>query len=158
MAEQAHAAGIGAEIEAALGAKMGFPGVEPYRGRFTVEALGDGRFVFTGDMNKNSHAELGDMALLRVVDDKADVRVVVGSSRAQCLDQAIIRHLGIEPSDQKIVVVKSTVHFRADFDPIANETLVVKAPGANYCDHTEMDYQNLRTGVRIEPLGAEHRD
>ncbi|TNF90614.1 MAG: M81 family metallopeptidase [Gammaproteobacteria bacterium] len=156
VADQAHAAGIGAEIDAALGAKMGFPGVEAYSGRFEVEALGDGRFVFTGEMNRNSHAELGNMALLRVVDDAADVRVVVGSTRAQCLDLAIIRHLGIEPAEQKIVAVKSTVHFRADFDPIAAETLVVRSPGANYCKLTDMKYRNLRAGVRLEPLGPVH--
>ena len=157
VAAQAHAAGIGARFETALGGKMGFPGVEPYRGEFEVEALGDGRFVFTGDMNKNSQAELGSMALLRVVDENSDVRVVVGSSRAQCLDQAMIRHLGIEPAAQRILVVKSTVHFRADFDPIAAETLVALAPGANSCRLTELAFENLRAGVRLEPLGPEHR-
>ena len=156
VADQAHGAGIGSVIEASLGGKMGFPGVESYRASFEVEALGDGHFVFTGEMNHNSHAELGNMALLRVVDQAAEVRVIVGSSRAQCLDLAIIRHLGIEPHEQKILAVKSSVHFRADFDPIASETLVVLSPGANYCRLTDMKYQNLRAGVRLEPLGAEH--
>jgi len=153
VADRAHAAGIGAVIEAALGARMGFAGVEPYHGRFEVEALGDGRFVFTGAMNLNSHAELGNMALLRVVDDNSEVRVIVGSTRAQCLDLAMIRHLGTEPTAQKIVAVKSTVHFRADFDPIATETLVVIAPGANFCRMEELNYRNLRAGVRLGPHG-----
>lgn len=152
VAEMAHAAGVGAVFEADLGAKSGFPGVEPLRGKFEVESLGDGRFVFTGAMNLNSQAELGNMALLRIVDDDSEVRVVVGSMRAQCLDLAMIRHLGIEPTEQKIVAVKSTVHFRADFDPIAAETLVVISPGANYCKLTDMAYKNLRTGIRLEPL------
>lgn len=156
VADIAHAAGVGAIIDIELGAKSGFPGVEPYPGQFEVEALGDGRFVFTGPMNLNSQAELGNMALLRIVDDDSEVRVVVGSARSQCLDLAMIRHLGVEPTEQKIVAVKSTVHFRADFDPIAAETLVVLSPGANYCKLTDMKYQNLRAGVRIEPLGPEH--
>jgi len=153
VAELAHAAGVGAVIEVALGGKMGFPGVEPFSGRFEVEALGDGRFVFTGAMNLNSHAELGNMARLKVVDDNADVHVIVGSSRAQCLDLAMIRHLDIEPAEQKILAVKSTVHFRADFDPIAAETLVVLAPGASSCKLTELEFKNLRRGIRLEPLG-----
>ena len=152
----AHVAGIGAVLDTELGAKSGFSGVEPYRGSFEVEALGDGRFVFTGEMQLHSQAELGNMALLRVVDDESEVRIVVGSARSQCLDLAMIRHLGIEPTEQKIVAVKSTVHFRADFDPIAAETLVVLSPGANYCKLTDMNYQNLRPGVRLEPLGPEH--
>ena len=156
VADMAHAAGVGAVLDTELGAKSGFPGVEPYHGQFEVEALGDGRFVFTGPMNLNSQAELGNMALLRIVDDDSEVRVIVGSARSQCLDLAMIRHLGIEPTEQKIVAVKSTVHFRADFDPIAAETLVVLAPGANYCRLTDMEYKNLRRGVRLEPLGPTH--
>ncbi len=155
--DMAHAAGIGAVLDTELGAKSGFPGVEPYPGQFEVEALGDGHFVFTGAMNLNSKAELGNMALLRIVDNNSEVRVVVGSARSQCLDLAMIRHLGIEPTEQKIVAVKSTVHFRADFDPIAAATLVVLSPGANYCRLTDMKYENLRAGVRLGPRGVEHK-
>ena len=108
-------------------------------------------------MNLNSKAQLGNMALLRVVDDDSEVRIVVGSSRSQCLDLAMIRHLGIEPTEQRIVAVKSTVHFRADFDPIASETLVVIAPGIHPCKLANLNYKNLRAGVRLGPLGAEHQ-
>ena len=149
----AHRAGVGSSIEVSLGGKSGFEGVLPFHGRFAVDALGDGRFVFTGDMNKDSSAELGPMVLLKVDDPECDVRVIVGSSRAQCLDQAIFRHLGVEPSAQSILVVKSSVHFRADFDPIAAETLVVAAPGAHPCRLADLPYQNLRRGIRLEPMG-----
>ncbi len=158
VADMAHAAGVGAVLEVELGAKSGFPGVQTYRGMFSVEALGDGRFVFTGAMNLNSKADLGNMALLRIVDDSSEVRVVVGSARSQCLDLAMIRHLGIEPTAQKIVAVKSTVHFRADFDPIAAETLVVISPGANFCVLDELNFANLRPGVRLGPNGPEQTD
>ena len=104
-------------------------------------------------MNKNSKAELGSMALLRVVDDDSDVRVIVASQRAQCLDLSMIRHLGVEPTEQRILAVKSSVHFRADFDPIAAKTIVVFAPGAHPCKLVDLDYQNLRSGVRLEPMG-----
>ena len=156
VAMQAHAAGVGAEFDAELGGKSGARGINSFPGRFRVEALGNGNFVFTGEMNLNSHAQLGEMALLRVVDEQSDVCVVVGSSRSQCLDQAMIRHLGVEPAAQKIVAVKSTVHFRADFDPIAAETLVVISPGVNYCKFDDLHYHKLRAGVRLGPLGPVH--
>jgi microcystin degradation protein MlrC len=157
VAGHAHEAGAGSQIEVALGAKSGFEGVLPYKGRFEVEVLGDGHFDFTGEMYKGSVAELGPMALLRVLEPGCDVRVIVGSERGQCLDLAIIRHLGIEPTEQSILVVKSSVHFRADFDPIASETLVVAAPGAHPCKLVDLPYRNLRKGVRLEPMGPEHR-
>jgi len=65
-----------------LGGKSGFEGVLPYQGAFEVDALGDGQFVFTGEMNKDSHAELGPMALIKVDDPACDVRIIVGSSRS----------------------------------------------------------------------------
>jgi microcystin degradation protein MlrC len=157
VADMAHAAGVDAVLDTALGGKSGLVGIEPYRAHFAVEALGDGRFTFTGEMNLNSKAQLGNMALLRVVDENSEVRVVVGSSRSQCLDLAMIRHLGLEPTEQKIVAVKSTVHFRADFDPIAAETLVVIAPGIHPCKLDDLEYRNLRAGVRLGPLGKVHQ-
>jgi microcystin degradation protein MlrC len=156
VAAQAHAAGVGGVLDTALGGKSGLEGIAPYHARFAVEALGDGRFTYTGAMNLNSKAQLGNMALLRVVDENSEVRVVVGSSRSQCLDLAMIRHLGLEPTEQKIVAVKSTVHFRADFDPIAAETLVVIAPGIHPCKLDDLEYRNLRAGVRLGPLGRAH--
>lgn len=156
VAQLAHQAGLRGIFQVELGGKSGYEGSPPYSGRFEVDALGDGRFVFTGDMYKDSHANLGPMACLRVLDHVCDVRVIVGSERMQCLDQAIFRHLGIEPAEQSILVVKSTVHFRADFDPIAEQTLVVASPGAHPCELVDLPYQNLRHGVRLEPLGPVH--
>lgn len=149
VAEAAHAAGLGAEIMVSLGGKSGYGDQPPYEGRFAVEALGDGRFEFTGEMYRGAVAELGPVALLRVVDDGSDVRVIVGSHRCQCLDQAIFRHVGVEPTEQAILGVKSSVHFRADFEPIAAAVLVVDTPGAHPCKLSRVPYENLRDGVRL---------
>ena len=148
-AAAAHAAGEGAEIALALGAKSGLPGHRPLEATFHVERLGDGRFAGTGPFYRGVHAELGPMALLRV----GGVRIVVATRKLQAADQAIFRHLGVEPTAQKILVLKSSVHFRADFAPIAAEILVVKAPGPNALDYSELAYRNLRPGVRLMPMG-----
>ena len=157
VAAAAHRAGTGATIEVAVGGKLGTSGVDPYVGRFRVEALGDGKFLCTGEMYAGTRTALGPMALLAVDDPQCDVRLVVGSERFQCLDQAIFRHLGVEPGEQKILAVKSTIHFRADFDPIASETLLVDAPGAHPCQLAGLPYRNLRKGARLGPMGPEHR-
>jgi microcystin degradation protein MlrC len=91
------------------------------------------------------------MALLTI----DGVSVVVSSKRMQAYDQAPFRHLGIEPKDQQILVLKSTAHFRADFQPIAEEVLVVLAPGGHLVDATRYPYKRLRHGVRLHPLGPE---
>ena len=76
---------------------------------------------------------------------------MVVSGRGQVLDKAILRHVGIEPGAQKILALKSSVHFRADFQALAEEVLVVVAPGPNVADHRQIPYQNLRPGLDIMP-------
>lgn len=153
VAQKAHEDGIGAEFSTALGGKSGQVDQHPYEARFRVEMISDGVFPFTGIMYGGNVAELGPTAVLRVLDTQADVRVVVGSKRCQCLDQAIFNHIGIDPTQQRIVVVKSSVHFRADFDHIACRTLVAEAPGAHPCRLDKVIYRNLRPGIRLGPGG-----
>ncbi|MCP4044497.1 MAG: M81 family metallopeptidase [Gammaproteobacteria bacterium] len=158
VAAQAHELGKGAEFSTLLGGKSGQDDQYPYAGRFRIEALSNGEFPFTGPMYDGMTASLGLMAVLRVLDTPADVRVVIGSVRSQCLDQAILTHIGIEPTEQRIVAVKSSVHFRADFEPIADKVLVVEAPGAHPCRLDRLNYKNLRPGVRLGPGGRPHRE
>jgi len=150
-AAAAHSAGEGADIDIALGGKFGPEDVKPYRGRFRVERLGDGRMRTTGPSVGGRDIDLGPMALLRI----DGVSVVVSSKRMQAHDQAPFRHLGIEPQEQKILALKSTVHFRADFQPIAQDVLVAIAPGGHVVDPTKYPYRRLRSGVRLYPLGPE---
>ena len=103
-AAQAHAAGEGATIEAAIGGRFPEVGGPPVRAKATVERLSDGQFLFTGPMYGGATANLGPMACLRVRENGADLRVVVGSARAQNADQEMFRAVGIEPARQRIVV------------------------------------------------------
>ena len=148
-AEAAHAAGEGARITVDLGGKHGPEGVTPYHGTFTVTALTDGRFVTTGRSIGGRHINIGPTALLTI----GGVSIVVASKRMQAYDQDIFRHIGVAPEKQKILALKSTCHFRADFDPIAEKTLVVVAPGAHIVDSTRYPFQYLREGVRLLPNG-----
>ena len=151
IAARAHALGAGEIFAGELGGKT--PVSAPFGGRFVVEALSDGEFPFTGEMYAGCVAETGPTALLRVADERSEVRVVVGSKRCQCLDKAVFTHLGVNLSAQSIIAVKSSVHFRADYEPIAAAVLSVKSPGLNPCCLDEIPYQRLRPGVRIGPRG-----
>ena len=148
-AAAAHVAGEGADITIDLGGGTPLPGVQPFRGTFRVTRLSDGRFVCTGPCVGGREAKLGPTALLTL----GGVSIVVASKRMQAYDLEIFRHIGVEPTAQKILVVKSTCHFRADFEPIAERVLVAVAPGAHLVDARKYPYKHLRAGVRLEPLG-----
>jgi microcystin degradation protein MlrC len=151
-AQRAHEAGKGANVVFNLGGLSRIPGDSPLAGEFTVEALADGKFTCTGPMFKGFRMTLGNMALLRSR-SAPGVRVAVASKKVQAADQEMFRHLGVEPRTQRILALKSSVHFRADFEPIAREVLVVKAPGPALADPAEFDWTKLRKGVRLRPLG-----
>ena len=148
-AQQAHELGLGRTAQFRLGETSGVPGHVPLAGEFTVAALNDGRFTCTGPMFKGFRMELGPMAVLQ----RGNVRVVLASKKVQAADQAMFRHVGIEPVQQRILALKSSVHFRADFQPLAKEVLVVVAPGPAKADPTMFHWTRLRPGLRLKPLG-----
>lgn len=148
-AAAAHAAGEGAEIEISVGGKIYTEGDPPFRGRFKVEKLTNGQFTCTGPFYKGATPNLGPCAVLTI----GGVSVLVSTGRMQAADKAIFRHAGQEPTEKKILVLKSSVHFRGDFTDIAEEIICVDAPGA-MCDRPEkLPYKNLRPGIRLCPQG-----
>ncbi|MFC6761538.1 MlrC C-terminal domain-containing protein [Sulfitobacter porphyrae] len=148
-AAAAHEAGQGAEIEIALGGFSGIAGDTPFEGRFTVEALSDGKLVAKGPFYGGAPLDMGPSACLRI----GDVRVVVTTNKAQMADREMYRFVGIEPEQQAILVNKSSVHFRADFDGIAETILTCTAPGPMPVSPASLPFRNLAPGMRLEPLG-----
>ncbi len=124
-AQATHRAGPGATITLALGGKSGVMGDTPLHGSFRVERLSDGNVVCEGPFMRGSTARLGASACLSI----EGLRIVVVSNKSSLADQQMLRFIGIEPTEQGILVNKRSVHFRADFTPIAQEILVPWRPG-----------------------------
>jgi len=139
-----HAAGVGAMIRLSLGGKSDGA---PLAVEGVVERLSDGRFTLTGPMGKGNPADLGASALLRI----GGVRVVIVSRKMQAHDQSIFQQLGVEPAEQKILAVKSSVHFRAHFQPIAEAVIVGAAPGPVVADPATLPFTSLRADMRLRP-------
>jgi len=148
-AAKAVESGEGSELNLSIGGRNGPQGVHPYTANYRVERVTDGRFVCRGPMMAGTEVKLGPTVLLSVIDDESDVSVIVASERSQCLDQGFLRLVGIEPLEKDIICVKSTVHFRNDFDDIASAVLLAESPGANPCNLAEIPYLHLRDSVRL---------
>ena len=133
-----------------LGGRSGPEGVLPLTLDLEVLGLGDGRFMATGPFYGGSHMDLGPMAALRPR-SAPGVSILVATRRIQAADQAMLRHLGIEPSAARLLALKSSVHFRADFAPLADEILVVEAPGHVVADPRRLPFKKLRPGLRLAP-------
>jgi microcystin degradation protein MlrC len=148
-AQAAHRAGVGAHIRLALGGGSNVPGDSPLEAVFEVEHLSDGHFRFDGPMLNGMTGEIGPTACLRI----EGVRIAVSSIKMQVFDRNLFRAAGIEPERMKILVNKSSVHFRADFEPIAERILVAKAPGPMAADPADLPWRNLDARMRVRPLG-----
>ncbi|MBE3637955.1 M81 family metallopeptidase [Mangrovicoccus algicola] len=148
-ASAAHEAGTGAVIRLALGGQSGVPGDAPFEAEFTVEALSDGEFTAHGPYYRGKKMSMGPSACLRL----GDLRIAVVSSKAQMADRAMFRQVGIAPEAEPILIVKSSVHFRADFEPIAAALLTCAAPGPMAVDPKDLPWTRLRPGIRLGAMG-----
>ena len=154
-AEAATAAGEGTVHERGIGAAVGFAGERPVERPWRVARLASGIFTGSGPMYGGAKFHIGPMALL--TDDESGVSAVLAFRRIQAVDQEMFRHVGAEPSDVPILALKSTAHFRAHFQPIAEAVLCVQSPGAHVTDPAELPYRHLRKGIRLRPAGPVHR-
>jgi microcystin degradation protein MlrC len=105
------------------------------------------KFVAPGPYYGGRDMDMGPSACLRI----GDVRVVVSSHKAQLADQSMYRYVGIEPTEQAILVNKSSVHFRADFEPIA-EKILDSAPRPARCrpDTAALPWTRCVRGIRVK--------
>lgn len=129
-----HAAGIGATLTVAVGGKVDprFGGA-PLTLTGTVEALTDGRFVCDGPMWRGLARSFGPCGVLRV----GGVRILIGTNSLQITDVQQFRQAGIEPTAMATIGLKSMQHFRAAYQPLADEVLV--------CDTGALCAPDIRT-------------
>ena len=147
-ADAAHATGVGNRALFQIGGKR-YPGDSPVRARGKVLGARSDGWTALGAMKGGMPVNLGRTALIET--EAEGVLVVVASRVAQTMDSSIFRHLGLVPEKLPIIVVKSSVHFRADFQPLAEAILVAKAPGPVTIDLTELHYRKARPGLRLMP-------
>jgi microcystin degradation protein MlrC len=147
----AHQAGIGAEVEMQLGKAVrcydGRLSDAPVAGRYKVRSLSDGVVPMHGPMTAGGTAHLGLSAGLEI----DGIRINVVSGQCQMLDLDLYRFLGVEPEAMKLLVNKSSVHFRAAFAPIAAHILVAVAPGPMAADPATLPWTRLPAGLALRP-------
>jgi microcystin degradation protein MlrC len=134
-------AGVGSTVTIDLGGKKVDSHTEPLHLEGYVKAVTDGSFVNTGPMRTGTENDTGRTVLLRC---GRDVSVVVTEKRIQPLDAELWRHVGVQPERLSVVVVKSSNHYRADYETISDEIIPVDSPGVNTVDPTDYDYEHIR--------------
>ncbi len=140
VAQQVHAAGVGAKLRIELGGKSDPIQGPPVPLDVEVVALSDGRFRYDGPMYAGVDGALGLSAWLR----HRGINIVLVSVRMQPLDQAFARSLGINCSAMKYFSLKSAVHFRSGFEQLGGQIFNINASAIHSHDFASLPYRRRR--------------
>ncbi len=128
-------AGLGATLPLRFGGKIATTSGPPIDATVTVTGLAQDAWQSFGP----TKVPLGDCAAITI----GGVEVVLISNRTQALGLEIFRNLGIEPTERKIIVVKSTNHFMGAFGPIASKVIYVDSDGPLSRDYRKLPYTKV---------------
>ena len=136
--EAATSAGVGERVSVDLGGHVEANG-DPLSLDARVRLLSDGTYRNQGPMSTGLEVSFGQTAVLEV----DDVNIIVGSHRQQPYDPEVFRSHGIAPERQRVLILKSTVHYRAAFESLVGGIREVSAPGLCSPDLLSFEYKNL---------------
>lgn len=142
VAEMARA-GVGATVTVSLGGKTAMPSIgragEPLELTGKVRALTDGEFVVTAPMNTGTTAYMGRAGVLHV--DGIDIVVI--ENNHEPFDLGCFRSLGIEPTTRRYLLLKSRIHYRAGFKPIAKAIVECDGVGVTTSDYSQFKFNRI---------------
>ncbi len=129
-------AGEGATLALRIGGKVGPASGDPLDLTVTVRRIASGITQRFGP----TPLGIGDAVWVSA----GSVDIVLNTVRTQTFHPECMSALGLDPAKKKIVVVKSSNHFRAGFEPIAREILYISAPGALQPSFEELAFTKLK--------------
>jgi microcystin degradation protein MlrC len=140
-------AGVGAQVTLAIGGRFHAPLMpvqsQPLTVTGTVRTLFAGRYRAAGPMAAGSEQDMGHAAVL----DTGRVKIVLISRHVEPFDINALLSVGIDPRQQRYVMLKSRIHWRAGLGPLARA--VVECAGVGVCtsDFGQHKFENLRRPV-----------
>ena len=129
-------AGEGATLPLRIGGKVGPASGDPLDLTVTIRRIASDITQHFGP----TPLSIGDAVWVSA----GSIDIVLNTVRTQTFHPECMTALGLNPAQKKIVVVKSSNHFRAGFEPIASEILYVGAPGALRPSFEELPFTKLK--------------
>ena len=150
--ELAEKAGAGAKLSIPIGGKSDKHHGEPVNATVAVKSVSDGEFVHKGSYMTGYITSMGRTSLV----ESDGVQIVLTSKRTMPFDAEQLRCLGIEPDQQKIIVVKAAIAWKAAYGDIAKRVLVVDTPGVCAADLSRLNYR--KRPIPLYPLEQDTHD
>lgn len=138
-ARQAAMAGAGVSMTFRLGGHSDLRTGGPVEVEAQIIWAGPKTYIGTGPMRRNSLINLGLAAHLRV----AGIDVILTETPVTCIDTDPFTEFGLKPEDFGIVVLRSKTHFRAVWEDISEEIVIVDTPDWGPADLTTLPYRHV---------------
>ena len=150
-------AGVGQRVRLKLGGHTNMPSIglegAPLEVEGRVEAITDGEFVITGPMYTGIRTYLGRTAVLAVDNGGARAQIVVTERPHEPFDLGVFTHAGIDPRRKRYVMLKSRIHYRAGFKPIASHIVECAGAGVTNADLSVYTYRKLTRPIfPLDPM------
>jgi microcystin degradation protein MlrC len=136
------AAGVGATVSLSIGGKHDTFHGTPVDVTGRVRLIHEGSFELSGPMGRGTRTSRGRTVVLEV-DGPGGIEIQLTDRRGHPNDLNHFRAFGIEPTERRILVVKSAAHYRAAFGPIATKMIEVDAPGISTPKLDTLDYERI---------------
>jgi microcystin degradation protein MlrC len=140
-------AGVGATMTLALGGRTDMPSIglggEPLTVTGRVRTLSDGEWTVRGPMYTGVKVSMGPSAVL----DTGRMQIVVVSRHHEPWDLGVFTSLGIDPRTKRYLLLKSRIHYRAGFAPIARATITCDGEGVTTSDNTRLSFRHVRRPI-----------
>jgi microcystin degradation protein MlrC len=133
----ATAAGVGARLSLRIGGKVSPMSGDPVD--LDVEVLACRSDARQRSLTPGGSDPLGPAVAVRA----QGIAIVLNSIRQQVFSPACFTELGIDPAAMRLVVVKSTQHFRSGFDAMAAAVVYADSPGSLQANLHELPYRHL---------------
>jgi microcystin degradation protein MlrC len=133
-------AGIGARLALRIGGKLGPASGDPVDVQATVMGLVENAHQRFG----KASPPMGNMAWLRIGNGDAEaIDIVVNDYRTQGFSPECFTAAGLDIARCRGLIVKSTQHFHAGFQPVADDILYVSAPGTGSMDMRSLPFTRV---------------
>jgi len=141
------AAGVGATVTLPLGGRTDMPAIdrrgEPLAVTGRVRTLSDGEWIVRGPMYTGVKVSMGPSAVL----DTGSIQIVVVSRHHEPWDQGVFLSLGIDPRTKRYLLLKSRIHYRAGFAPLARATITLDGEGVTTSDNDRLRFERVRRPI-----------
>jgi microcystin degradation protein MlrC len=136
--QHAEKVGVRNTLSMEIGGKTDELHGDPIHVTGVVKTLTDGFFIHKA-REVGVRANVGKTAVI----DVNGIEIILTEKSHAPNDPEIYRRNGIEPTDKKILVLKSRGHFRAAYEPFSKEIIEVDAPGLTTPNLDRFNYTKI---------------